>query len=497
VIRRLLHRVVHEEDGIALILALATMMVLAITTTGILVAGTANQRTAFVSDQAREAFAIAQESLAYAEGMVYGDAANGVTPPHGAQTLPNQPVGSGTYYASTGDGTTWNLTGTGTVGGVTRTVTAQATPPSSTTVTESGVWNYIYSNTSASPNCTTDTWDTLAGGTTVTVPILTRAGFCIVGGSKFQNPASGASPTLNVGGNLVLLGGGKIGASSGSKVAGVEVAGSPSSTACENQSNPTTPGTGVCDGTHNDLWATTVGTTLAVQPAWPTVDFAGAYTAQAALPQSGCPANLFDNDSTMNKSDASIVSVLFGGTSYDCKLGSAAKPCLSTQNVCELKWTASTKTLAMTGRFYFDGSINVSSTKIQYTGQASLYFTGSVEFSGGSQFCGIANCTTSWNPDVNGAIFVSDCWSNSTGSTLVNPKCVYVTGGSNVQFGTYCTTDYSNDGGSSNMGPVLANTFTLAGGANTLIPFHTFPPGTPLATQTITLPGTPPTNWSG
>lgn len=496
-IRKLIRRFASEEHGIVLVLAIATMSILAIATAGVLVAGSANEDTAFASANGRSAFALAQESLAYAEGMVYGSAAAHTVPPHGWQPLPTQPAGSGQYSASTADGTTWAMVGAGTVGGVTRTVTASATPPSSTTVTDYAIWNYIYSNTTATPNCTTDTWDTLSGGTTVNVPILTRGGFCINGGSKFLNQASGSANTLNVGGTLTVLGGGVIGASN-SNVASVEIGGSPSSSACENQSTPyVTPGTGVCDGTHNDLWATTVGTTLTVTPAFPTVDFAGAYTAQAVLPKSGCPSNLFDNDTTMNKSDTSIASVLFGSTNYDCKIGSSSSPCLSTQNVCELNWNASTKTLAMTGRFYFDGAINESSAHIQYTGQASLYFTGQVEFSGGAQFCGIASCTTSWNPDVNGATFVSDCWSNSSGSTLVDPKCVYVTGGSHVQFATFCTTNYDNDGGSTNMGPVIANTFTLAGGAGTLNPFHTFPPGTPLATQTISIPGTPPTNWSG
>jgi hypothetical protein len=38
---------------------------------------------------------------------------------------------------------------------------------------------------------------------------------------------------------------------------------------------------------------------------------------------------------------------------------------------------------------------------------------------------------------------------------------------------------------------------TVSGGASTLIPFHQYPPGTPLESSTVSIPGSPPTNWSG
>jgi hypothetical protein len=74
---------------------------------------------------------------------------------------------------------------------------------------------------------------------------------------------------------------------------------------------------------------------------------------------------------------------------------------------------------------------------------------------------------------------------------------VYVTGGSTAQWGAYATTAYQIDGGSSNMGPVLANSLTIGGGSSTLIPFTVMPPGTPLNSQTHTAPGSLPKTWSG
>jgi hypothetical protein len=224
-----------------------------------------------------------------------------------------------------------------------------------------------------------------------------------------------------------------------------------------------------CTGTNDGTW-----TTLKTQ-----------YNTQAALSKSGCPANLLDNDSTLNNSDGSISSVMFGNTDYDCKVGSN-----------ELKWTHASKSLFVSGTFYFDGSLSISGD-IVYSGQASLYFTGGVSAGNNSSFCGITNCTASWNPDVNGIIFIAGCWSNSTGTSLTTSGCVNLSGGAAVQFGVYCTTDYSTAGGSSNMGPVLANTLNIGGSTSSLIPFHSMPPGTPLSTRFVTVPAQPPTNWSG
>ena len=59
-------------------MALAMMAVLSIMTAGVLLAGTANESTSYVSDQQREAFEIAQQGLAYAEGMLDYNTAHGV-----------------------------------------------------------------------------------------------------------------------------------------------------------------------------------------------------------------------------------------------------------------------------------------------------------------------------------------------------------------------------------------------------------------------------------
>jgi hypothetical protein len=326
------------------------------------------------------------------------------------------------------------------------------------------VWNYLYSD--ATGACTT-----VNGNVTISVPLLLRGSFCLSGSQFF----TGSS--LKVGGSLTVTGSAKIGSSTTS-ISTLQVAGT-----C----NGVTAGTGACDGKHSPIFASSVSSSLDVTPQMPCIGqpssydslctgsndgtwstLTSEYTAQAGMAKSGCPANLFDNDTTLNNSDTSISSVMFGSTDYDCKVGSN-----------EIKWTHSTQTLYVSGTLYFDGSLSISGT-IVYSGLATLYFTGGVNVGNNSSFCGIANCTNSWDTASNAIVFVAGCWANSTGSSLTTSGCINLSGGANVQFGGYCTTNYATAGGSSNMGPVLANSLSLGGATSSLIPFKYMPPGTPL-----------------
>jgi Tfp pilus assembly protein PilX len=508
-----IRRLIREEDGIALVMALALVLVLAITTAGILTAGTTNQQATFVSNEQRQAFAIAQEGLSYAEGCLYAAASTHTVPPCTSTTsVPNEPIGSGTYYATVAaDGTTWTMYGTGTVAGITRTVHAQALVPGPVTVTQSGVWNYVYADV-AGTTCAT----TINGTVTISVPIMVRGDLCLSGSLNYTGVQ------LEVGGNLSVTGSAKIGSATKS-VNTVRVGLTPTSTnTCTvGNATPVLPGVGVCDGAHAPVYVTSISEGVDVQPSMPCIGqpssldptctgtydgtwltLKSQYNSQAALPKSGCPANLFDNNSTLDNSDTSITAVMFGSTAYDCKLGSSAVPCTSSINVCELKWTPSTHALAVNGIFSFDGSLTISGT-VLYTGQASFYFTGPINTTGSPTFCGAsgtfggANCTTSWNPDADGIVMVTGCWANSTGSSLVTTACFNLGGGATVQLGVYCTTQYTTAGGSSNFGPVLAHSLNLGGNAQTLIPFHVFPPGTPENTTVVYLPASAPTNWAG
>ena len=489
-LRGLLARLRHEEEGVALVLALVVMSVLALTTTALILNSVVNQRGSYSSLQERQAFYLAQAALAYAEGKVYSSATTHVAPPAGQQQLPHQPGnGNATYAMSVAsNGTTWTMTGTGTVDGVTRTISAQAYVPSAGASSSYQLWNYLYADdTSGQATNTCET--TIQGGVTVSVPVYVRDNLCITGGAH----VTGSS--LTVDGNLAVTGGANVGTSS-KPLDSIEVGGSPTTTACTNGSHGSfTPGTGWCDGLHASIYASAVGASPPANPGMPAVDFAGAYATQAGLAQNGCPAGLLDGDGTLNNSvsAAALFPYSYYPTplSYDCKIGSN-----------ELKWqqsstSSSNGTLTITGTFYVDGSLSLSNGQaVVYKGLGTLYLTGGATINGGASFCGIAGCTGYWDTSTNAIILVARCWANATGTTLLTPGCVHISGGAHVQVGVFAQTGYQIDGGGSNMGPVVAKDLYLTGGSSTLIPFDqdNMPPGTP---QTAHTPADPPSNWAG
>jgi Tfp pilus assembly protein PilX len=470
-------RLVQDERGMALVLALFAMSVLSITAAALLTTVAVNHRSSLDSANAKRAFGYAELGVAYAEGKVYSAASTHVSPTAGVTTLT---MSDGTVQYSTsvaGDGVTWTMTGTGIVGGISRTVTASANVPSAHTVTDAGVWNYLYADKVTNDGtCPT----TIGGSTVVSVPTFTRGNLCL------QSAFTGAQ--LEVGGNLTVSGGkGAIGTSS-QKVPILAVAGT-----C----NGVTAGTGACNGATSPIYATTAKSTLDVNPGLPAVNINSYYSSSNPGPTHACgtgsfgvPTPFFDNDTTLNNSLTTVN--LFPATAYDCKSGAN-----------EISWTPSSNSLHVVGTFVFDGSLSVSgNSHVLYTGSGTIYFTGTITTAGNWQLCGILNCTTSWNPDTNGLILVAACWANSTGSTLVTfattgNYCVKYGGGNVVQVGTYCATDYYISGTATNMGPVLSNTLTLNGNMSALIPFHVMPPGTPMNTSTVYLPATAPNSWSG
>ena len=474
-IQRLIRRFLREQDGIALVMAIAAMSILAIVTTGIIVSGTANEGTALVSTQGRSAFAVAQEALAYGEGMVYAEVANGTEPPTDAQNLPTQPNGAtGTYAVSSDDDITWQVVATGTLGGVTRTASIYVTPAQTVTTEQLAIWNYLYED-SNNPN-------SVSGGAVISMPILTGGDFGASGGSKILG-------NLEVGHNLTTTGNTQIGSAS-SPIGKLEVVGT-----CAVNGPAKPAGASPCDGSHNLTYAKSVGSTLDTATGMPTVDFAAAYAAQAALTKTGCPAGLFDTASgpsstKMDNSVANVATIMFGNTDYDCFVGTN-----------EIKWNHTAKQLTANGTFYFDGTLTASAVgNVVYSGLASFYFTGGVTVSGGSSLCGIAGCGVGWDTQHNVLFVVAQCWANANGTGpagTIKSGCVGISGGTTVQFGVYVATNYAVSGGSGNMGPVLSDTFTISGGSDILIPIQEFPPGTPAPTTSVAYTGTPPTGWSG
>lgn len=489
-------RLGREESGIALVLALISMLVLSSLTAAVLFSTTVNHRNALRSSEGDRAFALAEDGLADAEGRLYTAVEGGCT----SNCVPASSFAqdSGTVsYSGTLAGSTWTLSGTGTIDGLSRSVSAQANVPPPQTIPDPTIWNYLYSNSQTS--CLA-----LSGGSTINVPLYTQGPLCISGGAHFTGS------DLEVNGALTIGGGSNIGTVS-QPITKLDIAGTCTQTGT-GLPNP------VCDGKTGLIHASTVGSSVSPTLTMPATNFSAVYAAQAAAAKTGCPAGLFDNDATLNDSlsAASLTNALFPVTyypapsSYDCHVGTG-----------ELKWTqvsgSSNGTLLVNGTFIFDGSLNLGSTnggqKVTYVGGGTLYFTGSVFVDGGAALCGGPSGCPNWNPGgydptqttqcsgCNVLTLIAGCWANSTGS-IIATDCADLSGGTTTQAGIMAANKpgaYYLSGGSVDQGPVLADTINVSGGTSisTMMPFHNLPSGTP--TDTKTVPSTPqaPTNWSG
>jgi Tfp pilus assembly protein PilX len=462
----MVRRLIRDERGVTLVLALMTMLVLSATTAALLTATAVNHRSAQRSSQGDEAFALAQQGLAYAEGRLYSSpttAENVLVPGEGPFTS-SDGAGTYSYHGTLCDSSStppcspkvWTLYGTGTVDGVSRTVSAQVSIPleidtvqTSTTLTSSDptIWNYIYID--GKSGCTA-----ISGHVTINVPIYTQGGLCLSGNVKYTGS------DLEVGGQLSLTGSATIGSSS-APISKLNVVG-----ACS---------PAPCDGSHSPVWVNVpgVGHTLSPVLTKPTVDLQGTYATEMASTQSGCPTNFFDTDTTLNDS-LGTANLFPSGTSYDCKVGGN-----------ELKWNGS-NSLTINGVFYFDGNFSMTGNqKIVYSGTGSIYFTGMFNLSGSTQICGIASCAGTWDPTSNAIVFVAGCQDSSGGT--ISTGCVTLSGTSALQAGIYSVTDYTISGTSLNMGPVIASAATFSGTVNQMLPFHNLPPGAPAATTTTTV----------
>jgi Tfp pilus assembly protein PilX len=489
----MLRRLVHDEQGVALVIALTTMLVLTGLTGAVLTATALNHRNARVSANGNKAFALAESGLAYGEGRLYSAATSGQS-----VLVPDTsfPQGGGLVeYVGHLSGSTWTITGTGTYGGVTRTVSAQATVPAPVQQLDPTIWNYIYTDyTAAQTSCSTQYSGSSAA---ITVPIYSQGNVCISGSSARYNGGD-----LEVGGNFNFSGSSFSVGSRSAPISKMNVVGT-----CQ-----WTP----CDTAHG-VWVATppgIGKTLDPKLTMPQVDFMDLWKNANPGPNHPCqagsnvPSPFFDNDTTTatgklgpNNSLGTIN--LLAASSYDCNI-----------NGNELKWNASTKTLTVNGSFYFDGNINVSgsSLKITYSGRGTIIASGSITASGSSMsMCGASPCSA-WNPNAvdgsgnyvgNELIFVAGCYAsntNPTAPTFATASCETVSGSSVTwQVGTLVDGEVIFSGSSlAQQAPIIAYSANLSGSSLTqMLPFRGLPPGAPSDTTTVTPPPTAATHWNG
>lgn len=382
-----------SQEGMALFLALGSLMTLTIVGTTITYYSSAGSRDSARSKATGVAFQLAEAGLHEALAVLSNIPTNDPADPDLLATR------TSTYSTGTANGTVtwggtyeptpaakWTITSTGRVTnpaglGIppsesTRTITAKVPiRPVTTQALEVTSWNYIYSYG------TGDTCDmTLSSSVVIKTRLLASGNLCLTSSSQLQ----GSATEVLVGGQTKIFGSSaSIGNFGSDPVARLD-----STNGCRLDSsgvvqhNP-------CQGPPSNadhVWASTITSSPNLQAA-PNPDWAGWFTRSSPGPTENCTgANragtppTWDIDTIRNRN--APAANLTPNATYVCKTY------LGTEQLGELSWDNSTKVLTVLGTMFIDGNAQVTQAG-RYTGQATLYLSGSFYMGGSSKMCAV------------------------------------------------------------------------------------------------------------
>ncbi len=441
-VRRLL-ALLRNDDGIALVMSLGILIVIGITTVSLLSYTSTNVRAARSLDRTNAARELAEAGINEAESILNGPSSNASSPtllgcsvsqtnvnnsaPPCTDLVATSSTGTVSYHGLYTQGSntgTWTITSSGLVpnptGGapVVKTTTAAVTVIPGGQANNISIWNYVYSTAPQGTGCEVD----LDGNhTTIQVPLYVTGDLCLSGdhATVVEDTGNGGQPVdIRVKGGLTITGSGaKVGQDANHKV---------TSGIVEGGCRTTSTGTYHACTSADDYYVSQVDTPLTAVP--PATDFPGWYTGASPGPNHPCdpaltPApnlmttqpNAFDNDTTMNGTNASFILTPTGsGSDYNCVTSSGS-----------LSWNHTTHVLTIGGTIYFDGRVQLNDDKSIYAGKATLYVNGELDFNDGhGSHAGIrANCPDDkgkakqcginkgpgvdhWDPTANMIIFV-------------------------------------------------------------------------------------------
>jgi len=482
--RRLRGRL-SDERGIALVMALGFMTVLAISTAALATLVTSNEKAFSRDREETRALNIAEAGvnvgLAYLNVNVSDlGLADGTLVPAAAWQTGAYDGGSYRWRAvrlshdSGSSVATWQVTSVGTspTGTVSRQVSVKTTATtSSTSFSSSQAWTYGLFV--ASPTgCTT-----MSGGIAVTMSVYIRGDLCFNGAAgSIGNPGSGPKTNVYVGGKVIISSnsgnGDKVGNQGGRIGNFTSVGGCKGGNGNNATFNPNFCGSGATppDGTSSKIWADNYSSAqLAI--AKPTIDPEAIYASgdwQHPVCSSG--SFTFDGNATRNTSVGDFT--LMPSSSFDCTVYTNS---FHTTVRGRLKWDNAAKQLTAQGTIYVDGNLKVAGSSGSYATPelvddqnigATLYVNGSVDVSGGSALCG-PGATVSGN-SCNGlwvahdgalAVIAVNAGGVSPGWKMIGTAewnvIAYVVGG-------------YDDGGSAKVtGPIITDTAVIHGSPDT------------------------------
>jgi hypothetical protein len=406
--RRILHRLRSEESGIALIMALGTIVVLSILVVSVIDYSATNSRESSLSSYRQRAYTLAEAGLN--DGLAV---LNVSQTPLFAGLLPSRTAtydGGSVTWSGTLDQTQpqtqcpghiacWIITSTGSVrnpaGGSkiqTRTLTIRVPmDPVFQQPLVNDAYDYVFVyGTGAVGGCDFSASNSSA----FTSALYVQGNFCL------SNSATVTEETHVWGNVTVSSPQAGIGTSTTANTKGVHIA-----NGCRYSTNGTGSYVSPCTSTEH-VWANPIADTTPISLAPPVIDWTGWYKNASPGPYSPCTttsgtpnntsnwATAFDGDqgstidtSKMNRSVPGAFN-LTPTTAYSCKNAFG-----------ELSWnpTASPPTLTLKGTVFIDGNARVDGgniSTVKYVGVGSLYVSGSFVLKGTKLCAAVASPAT-------------------------------------------------------------------------------------------------------
>jgi Tfp pilus assembly protein PilX len=428
-----MRRLLRQEEGIALLMALGFTVVLVILVSSMIAYTSSGSRNSNISRSRVAAQSLAEAGIAAAASIINhssnasspsllgcsvsgANANNSATP---CTDLAITGVGGTAYvhgmYVSGSPSGTWtisaygdvaNPTGGGASSDVKRPLTATLTVVPGGMINNLSVWNYVLSTSPQGAGCELD----ISGNNVVVdVPVYVTGDLCISGlNASIMENGNGQKVDVMTVGKVVISGNNAhIGSSVAPITSGVAGQGCTS----------TIGGTGHACTTADKWYVTTTDTLITATS--PTTDYPGWYQNASPGPKNACgagtpspvlAASSFDNDATMN--GTSPVFNLTPASDYNCVTAGGT-----------LSWNHTTHLLTLAGTIFFDGSLTASDTLAMYHGRATIYSNGKFTLSGNNASlragcpasplaathqCAFASTSTEWDPNKDNLLIVTD-----------------------------------------------------------------------------------------
>jgi Tfp pilus assembly protein PilX len=439
-----LHAAGRDERGIALIMALGIMFVLAIAAAAALQYTSAGSRHASYSKSNTSAFSLAEAGVNSALSVLSNtanDPLNGGLLPTRTTNFENGSVTwSGTLDTPS---RTWTVNATGRIANptgasdVTRAVTsvARVETPSTTPVTGQS-WNFLMVTR------TGNACDLIFNNSVdAQSPIYVRGNLCLDNGSAI----TGVGP-LHVGDRLTLIKANNNVGTAGSPISAAHI-----KNGCMLKSQPWS---NPCSSADN-VFANTIDSNPDFTITAPTADFSGWYQQAAIGPARDCttksgPAPIFDTNYPTLNNNVTPAFNLTPNSSYTCQSWNGT-----------LDWDFPSKTLTVNGTIYIDGSATSSTPLASYNGSGALYLSGTFQLGNNSKLCAVvsgSDCNwNGWNPNNELLAIVA----NASGNSITLAQS------SEFQGALWATDTVDIQNSAHADGPIIASNVTIANNTKT------------------------------